>query len=199
MKQHEHEHHDHHEAHEHPHDHGRGWGGRRGPRGGPWGDFVDPRLAQRMWGGGRRRRRGDVRGDVLSALLEGPAHGYEVIRRLEERSGGYWRPSPGSVYPTLQLLEDAGLVRATEQDGRRTYELTDEGRTEAEQRAASGAPSGPGEDPELDGALGLRDSVGQLFMAARQVASAGNPDQIERATAAIRQSRQALYRILAEE
>jgi DNA-binding PadR family transcriptional regulator len=140
-----------------------------------------------------------VRGDVLSALLDGPAHGYEVIRRLEERSGGYWRPSPGSVYPTLQLLEDAGLVRASEQDGRRTYELTDEGRTEAEQRAAQGGTAGPGDDADLDGALGLREAVGQLFMAARQVAGAGNPDQIERATAAIRQSRQALYRILADE
>src|ERR1700735_4256535 len=98
---------------------------------GPWAEWSDPRAGGRGWGDRRRMRRGDVRGEVLSALVDGPAHGYEVIRRLEERSGGRWRPSPGSIYPTLQMLEDAGLVRASEQDGRRTYTLTDDGRSEA--------------------------------------------------------------------
>ena len=174
----------------------------------PWADFpwaaaMEQRFFDRAWGrGGRRMRRGDVRGEVLSALLDGPAHGYEVIRRLEEKSGGMWRPSPGSVYPTLQMLEDAGLVRASEQEGRRTYELTDEGRAEAEENARSAdaqdAP-GPWGGPEMEGRGALRSAVMQLHLAARQVAISGTPDQVERAAAALRQGRQRLYQILAEE
>ena len=73
-------------------------------------------------------RRGDIRTALLTALTDGPAHGYEIIGRLEEKSGGMWRPSPGSVYPTLQLFEDEGLVRSEQRDGKRVYELTDAGR-----------------------------------------------------------------------
>lgn len=169
-----------------PHRHG-------GP---PWAEFMDQRMFDRAWGGGRRMRRGDVKGEVLSALLDGPAHGYEVIRRLEEKSGGLWRPSPGSVYPTLQMLEDAGLVRASEQDGRRTYELTEEGRGEAES-AASGRP----DQAEFggDGLMQVRKSMIQLHMAARQVAMSGTADQVDRATGVLRQARQSLYQILAED
>ncbi|MFZ8278296.1 PadR family transcriptional regulator, partial [Staphylococcus aureus] len=68
---------------------------------------------------------------VLSLLLEEPMHGYQIIREIEERSGGSWKPSPGSVYPTLQLLTDEGLVRAEESGGRKTYSLTEEGRAAA--------------------------------------------------------------------
>jgi DNA-binding PadR family transcriptional regulator len=135
---------------------------------------------------------------VLAVLADGPAHGYEVIRRLEERSGGLWRPSPGSVYPMLQLFEDEGLAKAGEADGRRTYELTDAGRAEAERHSAAGMPSWASDDPAAQGQVALREAVGQLHVAARQVASAGSPEQIERATAAVRQARQALYTILAE-
>ena len=78
-------------------------------------------------------RRGDVRTAMLVALRDEPAHGYEVMRRLEEISGGLWRPSPGSVYPHLQMLEDEGLVRSSEVNGSRTYSLTDAGRAEAEE------------------------------------------------------------------
>jgi DNA-binding PadR family transcriptional regulator len=166
---------------------------------GPWGDWMmDPRMARR-WGGpgGRRMRRGDVRGEVLTALLDGPAHGYEVIRRLEEKSGGFWRPSAGSIYPTLQLLEDSGMVRASDQDGRRTYELTDEGRAEAEQHAAKAAETS--EDPDLRSRLGVRESAVSVIKAAVQVGHVGSPDQIERASGVLRQARQALYQILAEE
>ena len=93
--------------------HGRGWEGHR--RGG-------------------RMRRGEIRTALLVVLAEAPGHGYEVMQRLEEKSGGVWRPSPGSVYPTLQLLEDEGLVRSTERDGKRFYELTDVGRADATRR-----------------------------------------------------------------
>lgn len=152
-----------------------------------------------------RARRGNVRAAVLMLLAERPMHGYEMIQEITQRSGGWWRPSPGSVYPTLQMLEDAGLVRASEQDGRRTYELTDEGRAEAEE--AAGASSGQGGQrgqgpfggPETEGRAAIRYAVMQLHMAARQVAMSGTPDQIDRAAAALRQARQALYHILAED
>src|SRR3712207_1014021 len=78
----------------------------------------------------RRRRRGMARQAVLGLLREEPMHGYQLIQELESRSGGTWRPSPGSVYPTLQLLEDQGLIRGEESDGRRVFTLTDEGRAE---------------------------------------------------------------------
>ncbi|MGH9115390.1 MAG: helix-turn-helix transcriptional regulator, partial [Acidimicrobiales bacterium] len=103
------------------------------------------------------------------------------------------------VYPTLQLLEDSGLVRPREPEGRRTYELTDDGRAEAEQHAAHAGTHSPGEDPDLPGRMGLRHGVVQLHMAARQVAGAGRPDQVERAAAILRQARQGLYQILAED
>jgi DNA-binding PadR family transcriptional regulator len=119
------------------------------------------------------------------------------MRRLEEKSEGFWRPSAGSIYPTLQLLEDSGQVRASDQDGRRTYELTDEGRVEAEQHAAKAAEIG--DDPDRRGRIGVREAAVSVIKAASQVDHVGNPDQIERAMGVLRQARQALYQILAEE
>ena len=87
--------------------------------------------------GGSRARRGDVRAAVLALLAEQPMHGYEMIKEIEERSGGYWRPSAGSIYPTLQLLEDEGLIAGTESEGKRRFELTDEGKAAVEERARS--------------------------------------------------------------
>src|SRR3954453_6514862 len=77
----------------------------------------------------RRMRRGDIRTAILAVLVEKPGHGYEIIQAVEERSGGGWRPSAGSIYPTLQLLEDEGLVTSSERDGKRVYEVTEAGRT----------------------------------------------------------------------
>src|SRR4029079_9174004 len=88
--------------------------------------------------GSGRMRRGDVRSALLIALLDGPGHGYELIQALEAKTDGRWRPSPGSVYPSLQLLADEGLVTAVDDHGKRVFSLTDEGRTEAEARVASG-------------------------------------------------------------
>jgi DNA-binding PadR family transcriptional regulator len=191
MREHPHAH-----NHGHPFAEGRGggppfdpgFGGRRGRgRGGPGGP----------WRGGRMRR-GDIRPLLLTALLEGPAHGYELIRRLEERSGGMWKPSPGSVYPTLQLLADEGAVTSNEEDGKRTFALTDEGRSEAEAAASTG-PSAPwDEDPAVKGRFALREAVEQLHQAARQVAKAGGPDEVDKALEILRQARQGLYKILAE-
>jgi len=82
-------------------------------------------------GWGRQARRGDMRLIVLHVLNDRPMHGYEIIRHLEDKSHGLWRPSPGSIYPTLQLLEEEGLVKGRDDDGKRIYELTDEGRNQA--------------------------------------------------------------------
>src|SRR5258707_548942 len=99
-----------------------GW--QRGPWGGsgPWGPPFGGR------GGGPRVRRGNVRAAILALLAERPMHGYEMIQELEARTNGLWRPSAGSIYPTLQLLEDEGLVTGEESEGKRRFTLTDGGR-----------------------------------------------------------------------
>ena len=95
-------------------------------------------------GGSTRMARGDVRAAVLSLLAEEPMHGYQIIREIEDRSGGTWKPSAGSVYPTLQLLADEGLVAAEEQNGRKTYSLTEAGRATADEADAPAPWEGNG-------------------------------------------------------
>ncbi|MGA2520680.1 MAG: PadR family transcriptional regulator [Acidimicrobiales bacterium] len=144
-------------------------------------------------------RRGDIRTALLSALTDGPAHGYEIIGRLEEKSGGTWRPSPGSVYPTLQLFEDEGLVRSEQRDGKRVYELTDAGRTEATERAERGGPAPWESGDDANEFQALIRAAAQIFAAAKQIARQGDPAQMERATAAIRATAKDLYKLLAED
>lgn len=169
--------------------------GKRWERGGPQGMHGGG-----PWGRGGRMRRGDIRTALLAILEEGPGHGYELIRRLEERSDGAWRPSPGSVYPTLQMLEDEGLVSSSERDGKRTFELTDAGSAEAAERVAeAGAPPW-----ELAGRGGrshgeLREAMAQLGLATKQIAGAGTADQRDRAVEVLRDARKRLYGILAED
>jgi DNA-binding PadR family transcriptional regulator len=79
---------------------------------------------------GRPKRlfeRGDLKYVILDLLRAHPAHGYEIIRGLEEQFGGFYAPSPGAVYPTLDLLQDMGCVASTRQDGKRIFSLTEEG------------------------------------------------------------------------
>jgi DNA-binding PadR family transcriptional regulator len=144
-------------------------------------------------------RRGDIRTALLAALREQPGHGYDVMQALEEKSGGVWRPSAGSVYPTLQLLEDEGLVRSYEQDGKRVYEITDAGRDEVTRRidAAGGTPwelAGRGRP----GSIELRQVFAQLVPAFKQVAVSGNPRQVEQAIEILRDARKRIYEVLAE-
>ena len=107
-----------------------GHGGGRHFRGGDGGPGRD------HFGGPRgRARRGEARYVLLDALRDGPKHGYEIIKALEEKSGGQYVPSPGTVYPTMQLLEDQGLVRADQEAERRVYGLTDAGRADLEAHA----------------------------------------------------------------
>jgi DNA-binding PadR family transcriptional regulator len=126
-------------------------------------------------------------------------HGYEVIQELEKRTDGLWRPSPGSVYPTLQLLEDQGHVAAEEDGGKRRFSLTETGRALAEEGTADRTPweeftAGVGPDT-----LRLRRLMGQLGAAVFQVAQAGSRDQQAEAEELLTATRRRLYGILAEE
>lgn len=85
------------------------------------------------WGGWHRAKRGDISPLLLKTLADGATHGYEVIKRIEDRTRGMWKPSPGSVYPTLQMLEEQGLVKSREESGKKVYELTKEGKAKAKE------------------------------------------------------------------
>jgi DNA-binding PadR family transcriptional regulator len=148
-------------------------------------------------GFGRRAGRGDIRAAILSLLAEQPMHGYQIIQELTERTGGIWRPSPGSVYPTLQQLEDEELVRETSSDaGKRVYELTDAGR----EKASTANPPWEAVSEESDDALvALRDLAHHVLAATRQVAHAGTTAQVEAAQEVLRDARRNLYRLLADE
>lgn len=186
---------------------GRGPGGDPGMgrrmRGfpGPWAMGMGGHGFGPPWaaGGRPRPRRGDVRSAVLRLLAEEPMHGYQIITELAERSGGAWRPSPGSVYPTLQQLEDEGLVTAAEQSGRRTYSLTDAGRAEVQANAAQRAPWDELADEDGHTARSLRAAAAQLMGAVVQVAAAGNDRQLTDAERLLAETRRSLYRLLAED
>ncbi len=150
------------------------------------------------FGRGRgRRRRGDIRAAVLLLLTDEPRNGYQLMQAIEELSGGRWRPSPGSVYPTLSQLEDEGLIRSTETDGNKLFELTDAGRKQAEERQGQTPPWEDSDEPESF--TDLRTQMRQLHVAARQVADAGREDQLARAAQALAAARRSLYGILAED
>jgi DNA-binding PadR family transcriptional regulator len=137
---------------------------------------------------------------VLTAFLDGPAHGYEVIRRLQERTEGRWRPSAGSVYPTLQWLEEAGFLHGRVEGEKKIYELTKVGRARAREVAA-GLAAQPldTEDGPVGSARGeLREAVGQLHIAARQVGEVGDRALIEQAATILAAARHKLYQLLAE-
>lgn len=183
-------------------------GGRGGP---PWGD---PRLFKAMFfgpggpGGGHRggphggrrggrARRGDVRVALLLLIEGGPQNGYQLIQEIERRTDGLWKPSPGSVYPALQQLEDEGLVRAVEFEGKRAFELTDEGRTYVEgNRAELGDPFEAATGGVDENVMDLRGVLFQVGAAAMQVAAAGHTDEAKKILA---EARRSLYKILAED
>jgi DNA-binding PadR family transcriptional regulator len=165
-------------------------------RGGP---FGPPRFGGR----GPRVRRGDVRAAILDLLAEGqPWNGYQIIQEIGSRTQGVWRPSAGSVYPALQLLEDEGLIsiqRDEATDGRtRMFTLTEQGRAYVtehadELRASWDAVTGSVDQDEVQ----LRDTVKQVMVAVMQVSQAGTAAQIQQAGKILTDARRALYRILA--
>jgi DNA-binding PadR family transcriptional regulator len=172
-------------------------GGPPGPPGmgfGPW--FGDPRTGRMR---GPRAKRGDVRAAALALLAEEPMNGYQIIQAIGERSDGVWQPSPGSVYPALQQLEDEGLIRSdVGEGGRRAFQLTDEGRAYVEAhpdevREPWDAVAGSVGDTAIE----MRRLIGQVAMAAFQVVSAGTDSQAAQARQVLTDARKSLYRLLA--
>ncbi len=147
---------------------------------------------------GSRAGRGDVRSAVLALLAEQPMHGYQIIREIDERSGGSWKPSAGSVYPTLQLLSDEGIITAEESGGRKTYALTEAGRDEVAESGAT-APWQTGESSEHPGITALPKAGVELAQAAAQVGRTGSPEQVQQAVAVLDEARKRLYAILAQD
>src|SRR5438128_2348402 len=155
---------------------------RHGPpfgRGGPFGPFFGggPGFPR-----GPRARRGDVRAAALLLLAEEPRNGYQIMQEIEQRSGGVWRPSPGSVYPALAQLEDEGLIRSEESDGRKLFVLTDAGRAHVEERD----PSKPAPWEQMSGdvseeAYALGRLVREVYFACGQGSRAGSEEQIAKA------------------
>lgn len=148
----------------------------------------------------KRRGHGDVRAAILILLTERPMHGYQIIQEIGERSGGLWRPSSGSVYPALQQLEDEGLVRIEQSEGRKVAHLTEEGRAYVqEHRDELGTPWETATEDFGEELLELRNLVGQVAMATMQVAQAGSNSQIAEARRLLTDVRSQLYQILAED
>ncbi len=186
---------------EHGHGHHGGRGGRgEGRRPGPGGGGHHDGRGGRGGRGGPRVGRGDVRAATLLLLTEQPLHGYQVIQLISERSGGVWRPSPGSVYPALQLLEDEGLVRAEQDEGRRVFHLTEAGQAYVEQRRGDLTAARDAVTEAVDaGAVELRDLAGQVGLATEGVLRAGASAQITAARAVLVGARRQLYLILADD
>ena len=151
------------------------------------------------WGHGpgrHRARRGAVRANVLRLLAERPMHGYELIAEFEQRSGGRWKPSPGSIYPTLAQLEDEGLVTAAEVDGRKRFALTDAGRAWLDEHGDEEG-SQPWEAGGFGGRGDLRRLGGEIFGQLRLVGRFGSPAQIQRTQEILKRTRAELYAVLA--
>lgn len=185
-----------------------------GRRGGPPFEGIEDLIALgRMWKGGPfggpgmgphrrgpgRARRGDVRLALLRLLAEEPRNGYQLMQSIEERSEGLWRPSPGSVYPTLAQLEDEGLIRSVDAEEARRFELTDAGRKHLAGCAAEPDPWQPAAEQTDHPLSDLAPLVIQIGKATFQVASVGTEAQREQARSLLSDTRRALYRILAED
>jgi DNA-binding PadR family transcriptional regulator len=164
---------------------------------------FDPRGHGGPGGRGGRRRgrrgRGDVRAALLALLAERPMHGYEMIQELDERTGGIWRPSPGSVYPTLQLLEDEGLITSEQSEGRKRFTLTDAGR-EAAAKVSDPPPwARYADDDTLSAVADFRKASLGVMNALAQVGFSGSDEQRARALEVLAETRRKLSTILAEE
>lgn len=191
------------------------WGGPRGRRAGgppPWlaemlGFSTPPERPQQR---SPRVRRGDVRTAIVDVLhrartADEPINGYQVIQEISELSAGEWRPSPGSVYPTIQQLQDEGLVETDDERGRRTIRLTDAGVRWAEantdELAAVWAPFARAEVPTAEqpsGQADIKSEIPQVLSAVWQLATQGSDQQRRAALDVLVDTRRKLYGILAD-
>ncbi len=185
------------------HCHHHGGPGRRdfGPgfEGFPFGGLGGPGGGR--FGRGRKARRGDIRTAALLLLAEEPRNGYQVMQEVQDRSEGAWRPSPGSVYPALQQLEDEGLIRSSEGGGGtgKVFELTDAGRKQVQERD----PEAPAPWEQMSGnvsdqATDLARTMREVAAAFTQVIRTGSDAQIGEARKVLSTTRRDLYRILAD-
>ncbi len=186
-------------------------GGRHGggERGGPFG----PGAPGNPFGGnpfrgnpfdgffrrGSRARRGEVRAAILVLLAEQSRNGYQLMQEIETRSEGAWRPSPGSMYPALQLLEDEGLVQVSNDANGRVFSLTDAGKKAATAAQKEPAPWEAAMGSDRESTIEFHQLVKQVTLAAMQVAQAGSAAQTAEARKILKDARKALYRLLAED
>jgi DNA-binding PadR family transcriptional regulator len=167
---------------------------------GPFGDFGGPfgGFGRGPRGRGRKARRGDIRTASLLLLAEEPRNGYQIMQEVEDRSEGLWRPSPGSVYPALAQLEDEGLIRSEQIDGRKLFALTDAGRELIEQRPSDKPAPWEQLGGEAEQTVELAKEMREVVAASVQVIRTGSEAQIERARELLTAARRDLYRILAD-
>jgi len=171
----------------------------QGPRGEFGGRGFGPMGHGGPRGRGRKARRGDIRTAALLLLAEGPRNGYQIMQDVQERSGDLWRPSPGSVYPTLSQLEDEGLIRSEEIDGRRQYAITDEGTKVLQDRPQDArAPWEQDGDESGSDLQALGRLMREVAFAFTQVMKAGSDSQLARARDVLTTTRRDLYQILAD-
>jgi len=147
---------------------------------------------------GRRARRGDIRAAILALLGEEPMHGYEMIQQIEERTNGLWRPSAGSIYPTLQLLEDEGLISGEEVDGKRRFTLTEEG-TKTVEGSTEPPPWEQVVDDTGDSTRALVREFQKLMPAFKEVVRSGSDAQKAKALAVLADARRQIYASLGED
>ena len=181
-----------------PHGHrGGGFGPGFGPRGGfgpgfgPGGGFG-PGFGP----GPRRASRGDVRWAILSLLAEAPSNGYGLIKTIAEKTSGTWRPSPGSIYPTLQQLVDEDLVEPLSEGRRTDFTLTDAGKAYVAEHAEE-LENAWNSDAEGSGPA-FHQSVGKLMGVIHQFRTAATEEQRNAAVEKLDETRRALYQILAD-
>lgn len=163
--------------------------GHRGSSSGGWGD--EPRT-----------RRGDIKFILLGLLSERPQHGYELIKELEARRGGFRRPSTGSVYPTLQRLEESSYLTSEKVDGKRVYTITESGRqflSDRNQRSDSRNAHDSFTQSKPSELIELRRTLTELNDAVTQIARSGNLEQANRVRDLLVQVKREIYKLLAEQ
>ena len=154
------------------------------------------------WGDEHRTRRGDIKFILLGLLSECPQHGYELMKELEVRRGGFHRPSPGYVYPTLQMLEEGGYLISKEADGKRVYTITDSDRQflrDRNQQSHSRKPSDSFVESKPSELSELGRTLTQLNDAVAQVARSGNLEQTNQVRDLLVQVKREIYKLLAEQ
>ncbi|HEY3141824.1 MAG TPA: PadR family transcriptional regulator [Acidimicrobiales bacterium] len=134
---------------------------------------------------------------MLALLTERSMHGYEMIQELDSRTGGIWRPSPGSIYPTLQLLEDEGLITSEQSEGRKRFTLTDAGQEEAAKAAERPPWAHYADEADVTAAGDFREAAFGIMNALREVGAAGSEAQRAEALEVMKETKRKLYAILA--